>query len=357
MENILLGIGSIIIIGIVTVIILLINKRPSTEGTQQIAQQFLDRMNQDRMDRHQENESLRQEFRMTNDRLEKQFFRINQTVDHKLTASSKSLNERLDKSTTVIGNLQTELGKMSEIGSKIEHLDNLLRAPKGRGAMGEESLEEILRSVFPSNLWQRQYSLKGVGIVDAVLKTSSGILPIDAKFPLSAFEDMLTAQTEDARLTAGKTFYRDVKNRINEVEKYIVPEAGTMNFAILFLPNENIYYEATIRRSDINQYARSKNVLITGPNTLLYVLQVLFQAYQSQNFAEQAQAALAQIQGIKKQAVKVDTAIQTLGKHIHNAQVKVTEVERENQKLIHKIQAVSTLPSTAQSHISSPDEA
>jgi DNA recombination protein RmuC len=343
MENILLGIGSIIIIGIVTVIILLINKRPSTEGTQQIAQQFLDRMNQDRMDRHQENESLRQEFRMTNDRLEKQFFRINQTVDHKLTASSKSLNERLDKSTTVIGNLQKELGKMSEIGSKIEHLDNLLRAPKGRGAMGEESLEEILRSVFPSNLWQRQYSLKGVGIVDAVLKTSSGILPIDAKFPLSAFEDMLTAQTEDARLTAGKTFYRDVKNRINEVEKYIVPEAGTMNFAI--------------RRSDINQYARSKNVLITGPNTLLYVLQVLFQAYQSQNFAEQAQAALAQIQGIKKQAVKVDTAIQTLGKHIHNAQVKVTEVERENQKLIHKIQAVSTLPSTAQSHISSPDEA
>lgn len=344
MENILFVVASIIVIGIVVVIALLLRKSPSTEGLNHFSTQILDRINQDRVDRHHESESLRHEFRTTNERLEKQFFRINQTVDHKLSESSKSLNERLEKSSTVIGNLQKELGKMSEIGSKIEHLDSLLRSPKGRGSMGEESLEEILRSVFPSNLWQRQYTLKGIGMVDAVLKTASGLLPIDAKFPLPAFEALVTARTDEDRQAASKLFGKDVKNRINEVTKYIAPDVGTMNFAILFLPNENIYYEATIRQADINEYARKKKVLITGPNTLLYVLQVLFQAYQSQNFAEQAQTALAQIQGIKTQAVKVETAIQTLGKHIHNAQAKVTEVERENQKLIDKIEQVSTLP-------------
>lgn len=343
MQTTLLILGTCLAVGLFVLILLQLRPKQSTD-TQYLAEQLLGRINQDRLDRHRETESLRQEFRATNERLEQQFFRINQTVDHKLSESSKLLNERLDTSATVIGSLQKELGKMSEIGSKIEHLDSLLRAPKGRGSLGEESLEEILRSVFPPNLWQRQFSLRGVGVVDAVLKTSSGLLPIDAKFPLPAFESIITAATEEERHLAAKNFGKDVKNRINEVAKYIVPDAGTMNFAILFLPNENIYYEATIRQTDIHDYARAKKVLITGPNTLLYVLQVLFQAYQSQNFAQQAQAALAQIQGIKNQATKLDTAVQTLGKHIHHAHLKVTEVEHENQKLIHQIDQVAQLP-------------
>ncbi len=165
---------------------------------------------------------------------------------------------------------------MGQIGAKIENLDKILRAPKGRGSMGEESLEEILRSIFPPNLWERQFPIDKSGVVDAVVKTENGIIPIDAKFPLENFEKLIHAEEEADREAAQRDFQKDMKKRINEVAKYIRPENNTLNFAILFLPNENIYYEAAIRSNDIPNYARSKKVLLTGPNTMLYVLHAYY---------------------------------------------------------------------------------
>ncbi len=134
-----------------------------------------------------------------------------------------------------------------------------------------------------------------------------------------------------------------MKNRINEVAKYIRPESNTLDFAILFLPNENIYYEAAIRSGDISNYARGKKVLLTGPNTMLYVLQMLFQAYQSQEFSKQARQALQQLSGVKTQAERLDNAIGIVGKHIGNASSKLTDVQIENQKLQNQIDKVSEL--------------
>lgn len=306
-------------------------------------QPLLDHMKSDKDARHRESESLRNELRETSKHLRSEFDRVNKTVDTKLSDSSKQLNERLDKSSVVIGNLQKELGKMGEIGSKIENLDKILRAPKGRGSMGEESLEEILRSVFPRNLWERQYNLGTGMVVDAVVKTSNGLIPIDAKFPLPAFERMMKAENDEQLNEAKKEFEKDVKKRIDEVAKYVRPEAGTLNFALLFLPNENIYYEASIQSEVINAYAKKKKVLLTGPNTMLYVLQLLFQSYQSQEFAKEAQKALSELSGVKKQAERLDESIQVLGKHIGNAHTKIGDVERDNQKLQNQIDSVSAL--------------
>jgi len=306
-------------------------------------QQLLESVQRDKEDRYREQESLKQELRESSKGLREEFYRVNKTVDHKLSESSKQLNERLDKSSTVIGSLQKELGKMGEIGTKIESLDKILRAPKGRGSMGEESLEEILRSVFPANLWDNQYVL-GPGLqVDAVVKTSNGLIPIDAKFPLTGFEKLLSAENDEAILAAKKEFESDVKKRINETAKYIRPEAETLNFAILYLPSENIYYEAAIRSNEIAKYAKSKNVLLTGPNTMLYVLQMLFQAYQSQEFAKQAQAALAQLSGVKVQAGKLDEAVRLTATHLGRANSQIAAVQTENDKLQNQIEKVSSL--------------
>lgn len=303
----------------------------------------MEEFNRDKQERFKEQESLRTELRENARSMREDFHRVNKTVDVKLSESSKQLNERLDKSSSVIGNLQKELGKMGEIGSKIENLDKILRAPKGRGSMGEESLEEILRSIFPANLWERQFAIDKAGVVDAVVKTSNGIIPIDAKFPLENFERLVHAEDEESRAESKKAFARDMKKRIDETAKYIRPEQGTVAFSILFLPNENIYYEAAIRSGAIVEYAKSKNVLLTGPNTMLYVLQTIFQAYQSQNFAKQAQEALSQLTGVKEQAGRLDEAISVVGKHLGNANARLTDVQTENQKLQTQIEKVSTL--------------
>ena len=305
--------------------------------------ELLDEFGRDRENRFREQEGLKNELRENAKTLREEFHRVNKTVDTKLSESSKQLNDRLDKSSSVIGSLQKELGKMGEIGSKIENLDKILRAPKGRGTMGEESLEEILRSVFPANLWQRQYNLGPGLVVDAVVKTASGLIPIDAKFPLPAFERLMNSESSEDTAQAHKDFERDVKKRIDEAAKYIRPEADTLNFALLFLPSENIYYEAAIRTSAISEYAKKKQVLLTGPNTMLYVLQMLFQAYQSQEFAKQAQQALAQLSGVKKQAERLDAAVQLTSKHLGNATTQISTVQTENQKLQNQIDQVASL--------------
>jgi DNA recombination protein RmuC len=337
MEIILIVVGALILIGMG----LLFWKLNSPQGNGDL----LEELKRDRETRFREGESLRNEMRESSKTLQEQFDRVNKTVDNKLSDSSKQLNERLDKSSNVIGNLQKELGKMGEIGSKIENLDKILRAPKGRGGMGEESLEEILRSVFPANLWERQFNLGTGLVVDAVVKTSSGIIPIDAKFPLPAFERIVQAEDDAALEKAQKEFQKDMKLRIDEVAKYIRPEKETMDFAILFLPNENVYYEAAIRSGEISEYTKKKKVLLTGPNTMLYVLQMLFQAYQSQEFAREAQHALAELSGVKKQAERLDEEIGVLAKHIGNANSKVSDVQGENMKLQNQVERAQALES------------
>lgn len=295
---------------------------------------------QDKDNRHRDMDVLRKQIYEQTESLQRQFDRVNKTVDTKLSDSSKQLNERLDKSSHVIGNLSKELGKMSEMGSRIENLDKILRAPKGRGSLGEESLEEILRSVFPTNIWERQFDMGGGLVVDAVIKTANGNIPIDAKYPLEAYERIMKSENEQERLHAQRDFQRDVKKRIDEVNKYIQTQKGTVDFAILFLPNESIYYEAQVMDAVISEYARKKKVLLTGPNTMLYALQVVFQAYQSQEFAKEAQKALSQLQGVKQIAEKMDDELQVMAKHLHNATSKLSDTQTINSKLQGQIDSV-----------------
>ncbi|NCP67710.1 DNA recombination protein RmuC [bacterium] len=348
-----MGIEIFLVIGIVFVLIglavvgyFLWQQQQAPKDSPEL-QQLLESLNRDKEDRYREQESLKNELRENSKHLREEFFRVNKTVDTKLTESSKQLNERLDKSSSVIGSLQKELGKMGEIGSKIENLDKILRAPKGRGSMGEEGLEEILGTVFPQALWERQYAMGTGATVDAVVKTNNGIIPIDAKFPLPAFEMIVNAETAEQSTLAQKEFQKALKARINEVAKYIKPELNTLDFAIMFLPSESIYYEAAIRSREIYEYSREKKVLLTGPNTLVYVLQVILSAYQSQQFAKQAQAALAQLGGVKKQAEKLDEAVRLTATHLGRASSQITSVQTENDKLQNQIERVSSLDVSA----------
>ncbi|HEY5713761.1 MAG TPA: DNA recombination protein RmuC [Candidatus Gracilibacteria bacterium] len=321
MDPLLLVLTCVILLAAINVVFLwlLFARAGKSQNLDQTVTQILEK---ERTFRQQEQEGLRKEFRDNSQAMQNQFF----------------------KSSQVIGELQKELGKMGHVATRIEHLDKLFRAPKARGNMGEESLEEILRTIFPETMWERQYSLGG-GIVDAVVKTSNGLIPVDAKFPLPAFEAFVHAQDEDSKGKALKQFHQDLKKRINEVEKYIQPGGGTTHFAILFLPNESVYYEACISVDHIQEYAREKRVLMTGPNTLLYILQMIFKAYQSQTFALKAQEALSQLSSVSHQSQKLEQNLEVLEKHITHAYQKMSEVKQDSNKLQMNIEKVQMLGS------------
>ena len=167
-----------------------------------------------------------------------------ETLEKRLESTNKAINERLDNAAKVIGMVGKEVGQMSEIGRSMKDLQDFLRSPKLRGNIGEQVLKELLGQFLPKQSFHLQYRFRTGDIVDAAIKTDNGIIPIDSKFPMENFKGMIKAETEVEKKTYEKEFTRDVKKHIDDIaKKYILPEEGTTDYALMYIPSEPVFYE------------------------------------------------------------------------------------------------------------------
>src|SRR5690348_3922867 len=164
-----------------------------------------------------------------------------------LQENSKQLNERLDKAAEVIRDVGKEVGQMSEIGRNMRELQDFLKSPKLRGNIGEQVLKDLITQIFPKKSFHLQYAFASGEKVDAAIQTDAGILPIDAKFPMENFQKLAKAKTETENTTLRKEFARDIKKHIDDIaKKYILPHEGTMDFALMYVPSESVFYEIVL---------------------------------------------------------------------------------------------------------------
>jgi DNA recombination protein RmuC len=289
-------------------------------------------------------ESIQRRLDKTIEMLSNQFDRMNKSVDSKLNDSSKILGERLDNASKVIGSLHQELGKMHELGPRIHELANIFQQPKLRGGMGEKILSEVLEARLPRDLWQTQYKFKSGSVVDAAIFTQKKkrIIPIDAKFPLDNFRKLIDSETEEQKTQARKDFEKDIKRQIDDIaKKYINPDERTTPFALMYLPSEDIYYEAAIRSESLNDYAVEKNVTIVSPNIFYHFLGIVLLSLQSQKIEEKAEEVLKMIGSVKSEATKFGKELGTLSGHISNSHKSIERVNSGFEKLSGKIDNVS----------------
>ena len=153
-----------------------------------------------------------------------------------------------------LGTLQEATRRVAEIGREIQGLEQVLKSPKMRGGLGETLLERLLDEMLPREHWMTQHAFRSGEKVDAAIKIGERIVPVDAKFPLENFRRML-GETDDAqRRQHRKAFARDVKLRVDEIaKKYILPDEGTYDFALMYVPAENVYYEIAVRPEDADE--------------------------------------------------------------------------------------------------------
>lgn len=282
----------------------------------------------------------------TIDFLAQQLRYVNQNVDQKLGENSKILTDRLDGAAQTIVAVKGELGKMQEIGPHIKALAQIFHSPKLRGGMGEKILESVLAQRLPQEMWQTQYPFKHGETVDAAIFTQSGIIPIDAKFPLDNFRKLIEATTEDEKKNFRKEFEKDVKKQILDIsKKYIRPDEGTTPFAIMYLPAEDIYYEAAIRSEALTDFSAEKNVTLVSPNIFYHFLGIVLLSLQSQKLNEQAGKVLQLIKGVKIESEKFEEILGVLGKHISNSAKTMERVDSGYQKLNSKIEGISEIGS------------
>lgn len=264
---------------------------------------------------------------------------MNRRVDHRLKEnnqllqfSQKTLQERMDQSSKVFGKVSGELARVTEemkrvhdVGKDISTLQEILRAPKLRGILGEFFLEDLLAQYFAKEQYAMQHMFKNGNTVDAVLYVrDKKMVPIDAKFPLENFKRILEVQPEPEREKAKRAFRQDVKKHIDTIaQKYIFPDEGTLNFALMYIPAENVYYEIIVRDRDTDTplaaYALSHNVFPVSPNTFALYLTTILSGLRGMEIEQRAQDIMAMLERLRGDFGKFEEEFFVLGKHLLHA--------------------------------------
>jgi DNA recombination protein RmuC len=245
--------------------------------------------------------------------------RTREGMERNIQETNKATNERLDNAARVIGELRQQLGSVSQIGPDIRRLSEVLASPKARGNFGEEMLEVMLAEVLPITSYQSQYKFNNGEIVDMAVFVGEKILPIDSKFSMENFRLYKEAREEDSAETLKKAFLRDIKKRIDEIhKKYILPQEGTFDFALMYIPSEGVFAEALEDMNTIT-YAREKKVYFVSPNTLYHHLQIVLLSLKGQQINQAAEQILRMVAGIKQESDKFGKNLGVLAGHLKNA--------------------------------------
>jgi DNA recombination protein RmuC len=297
---------------------------------------------------------LTEQLRAINEQVNQQL----QLVNQQLQSSSGQIGQRLDSAGQVIGEVREKLGELSktseqihEVGKNIATLQEILQPPKLRGGLGEQFLGELLSQVLPPQFFTLQYMFSNGERVDAVVRLGEKLVPIDSKFPLDNFKRIIECKTDEERKTCQKIFYRDVKKHIDDISsKYIVPNEGTYDFALLYIPAENVYYETITKDESFGEekgifnYALKKKVIPVSPIVFYAYLQVIVLGLKGLQIEKDAQRIQALLAGLKKDIGGFQEDFQLVGKHITNALNKFEEAKRRLDKFSFKLEQIESQP-------------
>jgi DNA recombination protein RmuC len=260
-----------------------------------------------------------------------------------LQENTKQLNERLDTAARVIRDVEKEVGQMSEIGRNMRELQDFLKSPKLRGNIGEQVLKDLIGQMFPKSSFYLQYEFKSGEKVDAAIKTDAGILPIDSKFPMENYQKMVKASEKADREVFEKEFVRDVKKHIDAIsKKYILPSEGTMDFALMYIPSESVYYEV-VNQTDVLDYARKARVYMVSPSTLYAHLQTILLSFEGKKIESKSKELFTLLRSLQIDYEKIEENMSTLGKHINNAYSQFGNVLSGFTSLGQKLNSTKTL--------------
>ncbi len=285
---------------------------------------------------------------------------IRKTVDEKLQSTlEKKLNDSFQMVSERLEQVYKGLGEMQSLAAGVGDLKKVLSNVKSRGVLGEIQLGAILEQILSPEQYAKNVATKkgSQNVVEYAVKLpgEDGVpvwLPIDAKFPADAYEQLLDAydSADPAQVeTALKLLRERIRGFARDIHsKYISPPATT-DFAIMFLPVEGLYAEV-VRAGMIEQLQRDYKVNIAGPTTmgaLLNSLQMGFRTLAIQKRSSEVWKVLS----------SVKTEFDTFGAVLEATQKRLEQAGSELDKLVgvrtrqiqNKLRSVQTLPEEQQS--------
>lgn len=269
------------------------------------------------------------------------------TVNEQLSATTGQIGNRLENAARVVGEVKQNLGELTkatqqvyDVGKDISSLQEILRAPKLRGSLGELFLGELLSQILPPSHFVMQYRFKNNETVDAVIRLGPAMVAVDSKFPLENFRRLIDTPDPEGKKTHYRKFRSDVKKHIGQIaSKYIVPDEGTYDFALMYIPAENVYYETIIKdetfgeENALSSYALSKRVIPVSPNSFYAYLQAIVLGFKGLRIEKSAQEIHRRLQRMSGDFHRFREEYEVLGKHIVNTRGKYEEATKRLDRL------------------------
>jgi len=269
-------------------------------------------------------------------------------LDKRLDNVGGEMNKRLDNASRAYAQLQGQLGALQqankqiiEVSKDFRSLQDILRTPKLRGNIGELFLGDLLAQMFHSEQFEMQHRFKDGEIVDAIIKIKDGLLiPVDSKFSLENFQRYLAAGNEEDKISCQKSFYADTKKHIDDIaRKYIRPDEGTIEFALMYIPAENVYYEVIIKdEHDIMGYAHKKHVIPVSPSSFYAYLSTILLGLKGMQVEKSAKEILANLTRLRTEIDKFGDDFRLIGVHLDNAGKSYSNADKRLDKFKTKLE-------------------
>lgn len=303
--------------------------------------------------------------------LQQQLQQLSETVDRKLSENSKAVQEgsrtQFRESKELIQEINREVNEqlrhvikgVSEVSEsskqvftvaeQLQNLEKVLKHQKQRGNLGEASLQLALENILPATAYKLQYSFPGGEIVDAVVETKDGLIPVDAKFSLDNYRRLVDAPDDATREEMEREFKNDLKKRIDETAKYIQTKNGTLPFAFMYIPAEAIYYDLLVNevgsvkvntRSLIDYAYKDKNVIIVSPTTFAAYLQSVLYGFRAFKVEESAKEIQTNVEKLTRHLQAYNTYFEKLGNtlgttvnHYNAASKELGKIDKDVTKI------------------------
>lgn len=277
--------------------------------------------------------------------LQQSFDTTNKTTTASLQQNYRELFTRLDQATAVIGDLKKEAGAFGEVSRSMKDLQDYLKSPKLRGNIGEQVLTDLIAQMFPKTGYVLQHHFRNGQIVDAAIKTQAGILPIDSKFPMENFQKIYQSTTQAEKNYARTSFVRDVKKHIKDISgKYILPDEGTLDFAVMYIPSEPVYYEI-VNESEIMDLSKDARVFPVSPTTFYTYLRTILLSLEGQKIAGKTAEVFTLLRAVQKDYEKLNENFSLLNKHLTNAYSTMNTTTQTMNQIGNKLESAHNLKS------------